>query len=349
MQLAGDGLWLHLSEPADLEADATVYPVKEALLYVPGTPIGDSDQGSQGDAFYTVKNPPFGAIISYRLKEGLKKREDQRREAEKKKVKEGEPVGYPGWEALRAEDREIDPVIVLTIRDARGDVGRIALRRRFRRRLGGERRSHWAPDPTGPFTVPGQYTVSLSRRVDGVETELAGPVEFTTRLLGRSSTPAKDFDASIAFQREAADLFRAVQGAGRTLDDAQERLDHIRKAVDVTPGLDRALLDEIDAIETRLKDMGILMNGDRTIARRSEPTTPGISSRVSQVLWGTREITSDPTQTQRDNLALAGKLFAPLLADLKVLVEKDLADLEQRLDEAGAPFTPGRIPAWSGN
>ena len=182
-----------------------------------------------------------------------------------------------------------------------------------------------------------------------METQLAGPVEFTTRLLGNSSTPAADFSASVAFQREAAELYRAVQGAGRTARSTQEKIDHIRKAIDATPGLDRALMDEVDAIEFRLKDLLVLLNGDRTVSRRSEPTTPGISNRISKVLWGTRDITSDPTQTQRDNLALGGRLFAPLLKDLRNIVEVSIADIEQRLEAAGAPYTPGRIPVWKGN
>jgi photosystem II stability/assembly factor-like uncharacterized protein len=353
-------------KPADLEAEAALFPVADALLYVPGTPIGSSDKGHQGDSFYTVKNPPFGAMITYRLNEGLKTRQEARRADEKDKIEEGKPVGYPSWDALRAEDREQDPAVVLTIRDAQG---------RIVRRLDGPvgegihrvawdlrypytgpislaqsgARMPWDNVPTGPFAVPGTYSVSLSKRIDGQETALAGPVEFTTRLLGNSSTPAKDFSQSIAFQREAAELFRVVQGTQRTASDTQNRLDHIRAAIDATPALDRALLDDVDAFENRLKDILVLLNGDRTISRRSEPTTPGISRRVSSVLWGTREITSDPTQTQRDNLALAARLFGPLLEDLRSLVEGDIGKLEQQLEAAGAPYTPGRMPVWKEN
>ena len=353
-------------EPADLEADATIYPVADALLYVPSTPLGDSGQGSQGDAFYTAKNPPFGAVITYRLKEGLKSREDLRREAEKKKVEEDLPVGYPSWDELRLEDREQDPVVVLTIRDSAGEVvrrlegatgaglhrtawdlrypytGPISLR-------SGGPRNPWDTEPAGPLTVPGRYTVTLSQRVDGVETELAGPVEFTTKLLARSSTPSKDFAATVGFQREAAEMYRVVQGAGRTLRDANDRIDHIRVAIDRTPGLDRALLDEVDRIANSLADLGVALYGDRTISSRSEPASPGISSRIGRVLWGTRDITSDPTTTQRDNLALAGRLFEPVMKELRKLIETDLAAVEKKLTAAGAPYTPGRVPEWPGN
>ncbi|MBU8871271.1 MAG: hypothetical protein KOO60_10455 [Gemmatimonadales bacterium] len=353
-------------EPEDLETEAAIFPVAEALLYVPSTPIGSAGKGHQGDSFYTAPNPPFGAVITYRLKDELESREDIRRTLEKEKFKADEPVSYPSWDDLRAEDREKDPAVILTIRDADGRVvrrldgpsssgfHRVAwdLRHPHTGPVNLDRggpRSPWYTEPAGPFAVPGTYSVTLGNRIDGIESRLAGPVEFTTRLLANSSTPTTDFSASIAFQRKAAELFRAVQGAGKTAGDVQQRLDHIRVAIDMTAELDRDLFDEVDAIEHQLKDLIILLNGDRTVSRRSEPTSPGISGRISRVMWGTRDITSDPTRTQQDNLALCGRLFGPVLEELRSIVDVSIANLEHRLEAAGAPYTPGRIPVWKGN
>jgi len=344
-----------------LEQDAQVFPVRDALVYMPSTPIGSSGKGHQGDAFYLAPNPKFGAVITYRLKDGLKSLSDTRKKAEKKKVEAEEPVFYPTWDELRAEDREEDPAVVLTIRDDQDNVvrrfsgpkgkgfHRVAWDLRYpytgpvNLRRGGPR-NPWDSDPAGPLALPGTYSVTVSKRVRGEETVLAGPVAFNTVRLENSSTPATDPAASLAFQQEAAELFRAVRGAGRVLDDTESRLEHIRQAINDTPELDRALLDEIDALQTRLSDMSVQMNGDRTVARRSEPTTPGISRRVGRIMWSTGEITSDPTQTQRESLAIAKGQFTPLLENLRTLVEKDLKVLEIRLEAAGAPHTPGRIP-----
>ena len=349
--------------PENLE-ETTIFPVRESLLYIPSTPVGDAGPGHQGDDFWLADNPPFGAVFTYHLPDGAETLQKERRKAEKELRKEGEPVFYPTWDELRAEDRERDPEVVLTVRNEAGEVvrrltgpvgegfHRVAWDLRWPGtdpvRIRGEGpRNPWDRDPVGPLAVPGAYTVDIARRVRGEETLLAGPVPFTTRLLDRSSTPAADFSASVAFQREASELHRAVAGAGRLLGEVETRLNHLRKAVDATPSLVRAEYnDELDGLETRVADMRVALRGDRTVSSHSEPTTPGISSRVSRVLWGSREITSDPTGTQRDNLALAGQLFAPLLADLTSLVETDLADLEQRLEAAGAPHTPGRIPVW---
>jgi len=141
-------------------------------------------------------------------------------------------------------------------------------------------------------------------------------------------------------------LNRAVLGASRTISDAGGRLDHIRQAINDTPGLDRSMLDEIDSLDNQLDDMKVVMNGDRTIRSHSEPTTPGLRSRVSRVMWGTRSITTAPTQTQRESLAVAAGQFGPLLEELRSFVENDIQNLEDKLEAAGAPYTPGRIPVW---
>ena len=350
--------------PEILEQDAALFPVREALLYNPSTPIGSSGKGHQGDSFYLADNPPFGAVVTYHLHEGLQSLQDIRRKTEKEKFKEDEPVYYPSWDDLRAEDREKDPAIILTIRDESGDIvrrfngpsgkgfHRVAWDLRYpdvASPVNLERsgpKTPWDDIPAGPFAMPGTYSVTVSKRVRGVETRLAGPQEFTTRLLGNNPLQTPDFAASLAFQQEAAELYRAVQGAGRTMGEARRKLDHIRQAINDTPALDRSLLDTVDVLEEKLADLAVAMNGDNTITSRSEPATPGIRSRVGSVMWGTRSITSAPTATQRKQLEIAARQFAPLLEELRGIVTEDIAGLEKILEEAGAPFTPGRLPRW---
>jgi len=110
--------------------------------------------------------------------------------------------------------------------------------------------------------------------------------------------------------------------------------------------LSRSMLDEVDALTNQLLDLRVVMFGDGTYNRHSEQSTPGLRSRVSRVMWGTRSITTAPTQTHRESLAVAAGQFGPLLNELRSLVENDITDLEDRLEAAGAPYTPGRIPVW---
>jgi hypothetical protein len=206
----------------------------------------------------------------------------------------------------------------------------------------------WDEVPAGPLATPGTYTVTLSQRVRGVETDLTSPATFNTTWLRNNTTATDDFAGLVAFQQEAGSLQRAVRGAVSTARDAQDRLDHIRQAINDTPALGRALLDEVDGLETRLKDLRLVLEGDRTIANRSEPTTSSITDRTGQLMYTTREITSAPTATMRQDLVIAASQFGPLLRSLTTLVTTDLVSLENRLEAAGAPHTPGRIPVWTG-
>ncbi len=110
--------------------------------------------------------------------------------------------------------------------------------------------------------------------------------------------------------------------------------------------VNRRLLDEALALEGRLKDLRVQLNGDPTMSKRNEPVPPGIVDRVQQVVAGHWSATSDVTATHRRNYEIAAEEFAPVLEKLRTLVESDLRRLEDAAEAAGAPWTPGRVPSW---
>jgi hypothetical protein len=137
-----------------------------------------------------------------------------------------------------------------------------------------------------------------------------------------------------------------VQGALRSAGEAENRIKHIREALIDTPDADPQLLTEADGLKKRLNAILTRLRGDRTLSKRNEPTPLSISARVSQVVSNQRRVTSPPTQTQRDAYQFAGEEFREVLAELRQLIEKDLTQLEGKLEAAGAPWTPGRVPTW---
>jgi hypothetical protein len=204
----------------------------------------------------------------------------------------------------------------------------------------------FADPPMGPLAAPGEYKVSLAKRVAGKVTPLGEPVTFTATPLGTASLPATDRAALLAFEKKTARLQRAVLGSVRAADEAQTRLDHVKKALLDTPGADPKLGDEARAIETRLKDLRIVLTGDETIGSRNEPTPPSIVDRVQQIVGGHWTTTSAPTQTHRRAYDIAAGQFSDVLIRLRGLIDGDLRRLEESADAAGAPWTPGRVPRW---
>src|SRR5206468_6535179 len=85
----------------------------------------------------------------------------------------------------------------------------------------------WNDPPIGPMAAPGAYSVTLSKRVDGKVTTLAGPVKFEAAPLGGSRVPLKDRAEALSFERRTARLQRAVLGATEAASEAKDRLAHL--------------------------------------------------------------------------------------------------------------------------
>ncbi|HVS63198.1 MAG TPA: glycosyl hydrolase [Thermoanaerobaculia bacterium] len=342
-----------------LEAEAVLFSVKDPLLYLEASP----GTGSMGHSEYGAPNPTVGAVFTYYLKEGLKSKEDLRKERMKEAEKNDE-VYLPTLEELREEERARDPQIVLTVEDAEGNVVRrlTGPARKGIHRVdwdfrypavtpvqtgGGGRGRGGRFAPRGPLAIPGEYRVRLAKTVDGQWTELAGPVPFRSKLLHEGSLPVKDRAAVLAFHRQTADLQRAVMGAARVAADTGNRLDALRQAAWDTSAVSTDLLQEIDALDLRLADLRLELEGDRLIRQLGEAEPDSLMDRVNTAVrgWFT---TAGPTEIQRQNHRLAAHAFGPWLEKLRELVEVDVVEVEDRLEAAGAPWTPGRVPRWEG-
>ncbi len=346
--------------------DATLFAPRTAELYVQRMPLGLPGKGFQGETLFTAPNPPFGAVFTYYLRDELKSLRKQRWSAEAQLDKDGgnEPartVEYPTGEQLRAEARELEPAIVLTVMDDENNV----IRRITGPVTAGFHRIAWdlrypAPSPInldagepdlfgtpeqGPLATPGTYKVSLAKRIDGVETSLGETQTFTVVPLYLSSMSEADRNATLEFQRRASRLQKAIMGAARANEEALVRVRHVRRAIDETEGAGADLVTRLNAVDRTLRDIDEALNGDVVLRARVEPQPPTLVDRITVAVNGLTT-TQAPTQTHREALRIAEEQFVPLLAKLRQAVEVDLAAIERELNAAGAPWTPGRIPVW---
>lgn len=344
-----------------LNQPALLFPVRRALAYVESTPLGGRGKASQGDSFFTAPNPPFGAVFTYYLKETLLTLKEERHKREAAAEKEGKTPRYPTAEELRAEALEEPPAVWLTVQDADGNVvrrlegskekglHRVAWDLRFpsAHPVREEReRDPWEPQPLGPFVTPGTYQVVLSQRVRGVETVLAGPVTFEVVPLGLATLGAKDLQEQASFQRNVQRLQRAVLSAAEAVREIQERLAKLKQAVERTPAAKPEWRAQLRQLEAELALLDRELSGDREMARRNEPTLPSIRQRVQRIVASLFTATAPATATQRESYGLAAAQFQKVLNGLHQLVDGKLRPLEEELEQAGAPHTPGRLPRW---
>lgn len=352
--------------PDKLASNCSILPVKTALRYIERSRLGGGKEGKgwMGASFFAAPNPPFGATFTYYLKDKIKSRKETRKEAEKDAAKSGDAAAYPTLDQLRAEDQEREPQVWLVVRDAAGSVvrrltgsrdkgtHRVTWDLRYPASTATELGSSdepepWDREPEGPLALAGKYSVTLSQEADGVVTELAGPVAFDVIPLEQAGAAAADKSAALAFQQKVARLQRAVSGAMNVANDAQTRLALLRKALMDTPAADLTLLNDIEAARKNLNVILIALRGDPTMGRRNEPQPPSIADRVETITGAQWYVTTPPTRTEQDGYAYASDAFEKQLAALRKLMETELKSIEDRLEKAGAPWTPGRLPTWT--
>ncbi|MCU0990448.1 MAG: hypothetical protein MUE63_12890, partial [Xanthomonadales bacterium] len=348
--------------PAALAAAPTLFAARDAWLYNPDDRRGWGGKGDYGTARYAADNPPHGAVFGYYLPEDLRTLQERRREEEKERAAEGGDNPYPDWEQLRREDREEPPSITLTVRDAAGEI----VRRIDGPADKGFHRVAWdmrypAPDPVtlaprtdyapwegkpqGPMALPGRYSVALSRRVEGRWEDLTGPQEFSLKPLFTGGLVAEDRNDVLEFQAATAELYRAVSGADRAAAEIELRIGHLLLAAQDTPAVSEQQAAALRALRTRMQDLRVALNGDTTLASRGEPVPLDLLSRVATIAGGSWGSQAAVTGNHRASLEVATGQFPGLLAELKAIAT-ELAGIEQALEDAGAPWTPSRIPDW---
>jgi len=350
-----------LRTPADevLDSEATVFPIRDPWLYVEDDVWGFGPKGFQGETYYLADNPPFGAVFTYYLRDGYKSLRDQRRGKERERKAADADNPYPTWDRLRQEDREDPPIVMLEITDADGNVVR---------RISGAHtkglhrvawdlrhpapdpvdlsppgfRAPWASEPTGVLVSPGTYNVQLFKRVREELVALNEPTPFEVERLDRGQFRPDSFGAHEDTMRAASDLSRAVQGASRALGELNDRVEHLKVALRDTPEATEQQRQKLDAIEQRLDDIAVDLQGDSVKAQANEPRPMSLTERVNMFTWAHWNALAAVTGNQARSLEIAREQFD----DVRSRMTQAADDLEALEDEiAGvAPWTPGRIP-----
>ncbi len=251
----------HVSED-QLKKEAALFPVRDAWWYIE-RPVLDFGPGvgSQGADYYTAPNPPFGAMITYYLKEDYKTMAEMRKDKEKELKKSDQPVGFPGWEEVEAERRQERPKIWITIKDKDGQVVRKltgSVKKGFHRiawdlrypssdAITLEQQSAGEEEEMvqGWMVAPGEYSASLSKEIDGVISPLSDPVTFTVKRLRQGALKGSSPEQTVSFWRDIDELNRSLTATSVALNKTFEQVNTMQKAVSLAnnnPGdLDRRI------------------------------------------------------------------------------------------------------------
>jgi len=320
--------------------------------------LGSKDKGFQGEMYYSAKNPPIGATFTYYLKDSPKSLKEKRKAQESKDFKAGKAVSYPTHEQIQAEAAEEQSYLIFTILDENNKE----IRRLRSPMRAGLNRVVWdlkypalnptrandtntaASGPSSTFVPPGNYQAMLSQSVNGEVKQLLEPTAFKAASLDNTSLPAPDKTELATFQAKVRKLSRDVNAASAVVRELNVRIRHYRSALKNVIGDTSGINKQIRTLELKLKNISLQLFGDRSLQQLDIDSEPGLSRRLSSIMYGHSQSTSAPTQQQQNNYQIVSEAFGPVLKALNQLLKEDVKQIEKSLDEIGAPYTPGRLP-----
>lgn len=325
-----------------LTKDHDLYPVKDALSYVQHNP----ESRSLGNMHFTSPNPPYGAVISYYNKSSAQSLKQQRASAEKEMIKKKEPVYYPDWEAMNAENRESRPTMVLSIKDVNGNVVRRIMgpaskgihRVAWDLRLAGSGQGRQA---VGPPAAPGHYAVSLAKVINGQWTEIPGEQSFHVVRWVNGSLPMANPADLTAFQNEVFGLRKRISRLNTVLGAATEDMEKLQQLLMQQGESNGTSYAKANEIEHQLRDMDIALNGNRFAVSKMELIAPSPSARLGRIARSFYSYRGQPTQTNRDSFVIAKQETEALIDQLKSLIQKEIEPLEKKAKDMGIEYYAG--------
>ncbi len=338
-----------------LKQEATLFPVRKAWWYMQRSPLGRGQKGSLGAQLYTAPNPPFGAVFTYYIGKEYKTIAGLRKQKEKELTKENKNIPFPGWDKLDEEKLQEKPKIILTVKDMDGNVIRKVegpTKKGFHRvswdlrtaskRAVRENGGNFSWFPQGYMVEPGKYTVTLSKQIDGVVTNLSDPMEFEVAEMRKGALEGASTKEVVAFWKEIEELQGKLSAVSMALNETKKKIKLMEKALSRAEVDPAVLNSKIHNVKMELARMDIEFFGSKAKNEVGEKNNPTIYNRISAAQMGTMNSTYGPTPTHKRSLEIAQKEFIELKAHLVEIMDNKIPAIEKELIESGAPWIKGQ-------
>lgn len=340
-----------------LEKEAFLFPIKDAKMF-----IKSSGRYGQGSTYFKAPNPEFGAVFTYYLKDVPKTLKAERKEKEKELFKKSEPIPHPSYEELKAEEKEIAPYLIFSIKDENGEeVKKITTKasKGINRITWDLTYDHFNPvslkkdefDPAAKpssslLALPGKYSVSISMVAKGEEKNLVDPAEFNAVVLNNTTLPAENRAGQVAFHRKALELAKKIVGARKQTEELAKTFEIIKQTVNNSPGASYELFARVHSVIKNLDDLLFKFKGRPGRASDEEipPQEVPLNWRLEAMIYPNWSATSNITKNQKTAYEVLSEELPQIINELTRIQNVELKTIEAELDNINAPWTPGRIP-----
>ncbi len=335
-----------------MKEPAALFTGRDAKLFVPR-----SRKGNGGADYWTAPNPTYGAVFRYNINEEFVSLEKARKDAEKELIKDGKDVPFQGWDKLTEEKLESMPKIWFTIKDDNGQVvrkiskpakkgtGSVAWDLRYASprsiRPGQDENPRWRRFGAGHFAAPGNYTVTMSKEVNGVVTQLTEPKSFNVKPLREGTLKAKSPEEYQQFAKELNWARTQLFAISNRVYENDQKYGALLKALErsnVEPGL---LNEKMYSLRAELNKYDMMLNGNPAKAEVGEKSDSSIGKRLGVASRGLSTLYG-PTEMHRKSLELAKKELERIVPLIQKMDEITIPNIEKQLMEAGAPYIQGQ-------
>lgn len=286
-----------------LEAPCYLFDIRPATIYNFFSRRAHYDfKGLFGHKVFRAPNPPYGAIISYYLKE--------------------------------KEDEEVTVII----KDGAGQQVRklVGTKNQGINRIAWDLRYGFSANPppakpgmnTGPSVLPGKYTVTLM--ASGEEITKSVQVELDPKIDTSWDELRIRHDALISIYRSNPLISALSKSSEAIKKDLEELIEILKQIAEVPPTIQQrieAILDETDDIRTRL-----LGNQEASPERRHS-----IRGQLSRVARSVESYTESPTEQQLEKIQKYSEDIKALVKKFNIIIERKVLELNTLLNENNIP------------
>lgn len=335
-----------------LKTDASIFPVRDAWWYFPRPHLSfGSKKGSQGNGHFVADNPPFGAVFTYYLPEGLHSSEEERKKKEEE-IGADEDIPFPGWDSLAMEMYSAKPEIIFEIRTTNGKmVRRIKgpVSKGFHRVAWDLRYSSSGvvdldqpeKEPsTGLMAPPGEYIVEMYQVDTDKDRVLIGTQSFEVKTLHTPTLEGMPMDEVSEFWRSYEKMSQQRMALSKKLKNVENRIKATETAL-ITSDIDNSdLFTEIKALQMAINDVDLKLNGNPAKRLPGEKTKPTIAERMSSINRGVGRSRYGPTQGHLQNVEIVQEAMNEITRELKLLDINSMS-LAERVYQQGGPWIEG--------
>ncbi|MBK8698799.1 MAG: glycosyl hydrolase [Saprospiraceae bacterium] len=332
-----------------LKKEAKLFDIKDAWWYVPRSHLGfEGSKGDQGAGHFVAPNPPFGAVVTYYLKEDLKTAKEMRKEMEKKDAEAKKPLDFPNWSKIAAEESAPAPKVWVTIKDMGGRVIRRIegpVKKGFHRvawdlrhpTLDAIRSTNTANPTSGFMCAPGRYSATISKEVNGEVSTLSEPEYFEVKPMKTPAIKGADHKEVAKFWRDFDETIRKSSALTLTVNNTVKYCEGLKRAATAIQKDYTQIAINLTEQRSKLTTIEEALFGIPAKNQMGEKNNPNMGSRMFDVFRGVGQATHGPTDTNKKSLALVNKDFEKYNVQLAE-IQNILAGIGKEIFNAGGPF-----------